>query len=100
MSYALCLFNLASKTDKVARLKNSLTGEERRLNTDDQQLVSERERTIMGMVSEGLSSKAIGATLGISKNTVDRHRQNIISKLQATNMAEACHKAKQLGLMK
>lgn len=100
VSYALCLFNLASKTDKVARLKNSLTGEERRLNTDDQQLVSERERTIMGMVSEGLSSKAIGATLGISKNTVDRRRQNIISKLQATNMAEACHKAKQLGLMK
>lgn len=100
VSYALCLFNLASKTNKGARLKNSLTGEERRLNTDEQQLVSERERPIMGMVSEGLSSKAISATLGISKNTVDRHRQNIISKLQATNMAEACHKAKQLGLMK
>ncbi len=32
-------------------------------------------------VSEGLSSKIISSKLNISKNTVDRHRQNIISKM-------------------
>ena len=40
-----------------------------------------------------------GNKLEISKNTVDRHRQNIINKMQASNMAEACHKAKRLGLV-
>lgn len=98
--YALCLFNLATKTTKLAVMRNSLTGEERAMDIDEKQLLSERETTIMNMVSEGLSSKVISMRLDISKNTVDRHRQNIINKLQASNMAEACHKAKQLGLLK
>lgn len=80
-------------------MKNSLTGEERQIDIDEKQLLSEREITIMNMVSEGLQSKTISTRLKISKNTVDRHRQNIISKMQASNMAEACHKAKQLGLL-
>ena len=81
-------------------MKNTLTGEERQVDVDEKQLISEREMTIMNLVCEGLSSKLISARLDISKNTVDRHRQNIISKLQAANMNEACHKAKQLGLLK
>lgn len=98
-AYAICLFNIATKTNKLAIMKNSLTGEERQIDIDEKQLLSEREITIMNMVSEGLQSKAISTRLEISKNTVDRHRQNIISKMQASNMAEACHKAKQLGLL-
>lgn len=97
--YTICLFNIATKTNKLAIMKNSLTGEERQIDIDEKQLLSEREITIMNMVSEGLQSKAISTRLEISKNTVDRHRQNIISKMQASNMAEACHKAKQLGLL-
>lgn len=37
--------------------------------------------------------------LEISKHTVDRHRQNIIAKLQVSNTAAACHKAKMLGII-
>ncbi len=99
VSYAICLFNITVKASKVAVLKNSLTGEERQINIDEKQLLSEREITILTLVSEGLSSKTISSRLNISKNTVDRHRQNIINKMQAANMAEACHKAKQLGLV-
>lgn len=33
------------------------------------------------------------------KVIIDRHRQNIISKLHSANMAEACHKAKELELV-
>ncbi len=99
ISYAICLFNLNAKAGKLIILKNSLTGEERQMNIDKKQLLSEREITILTLVGEGLSSKIISSKLNISKNTVDRHRQNIISKMQASNMAEACHKAKQLGLM-
>lgn len=82
----------------MAILKNSLTGEEHLIDIDEKPLLSEREITIMNLVSQGLSSKAISIRLNISKNTVDRHRQNIIKKMQAANMAEACHKAKQLGI--
>ncbi len=99
VSYAICLFNLTQKTSKVAVLRNSLTGEKRQINIDEKQFLSEREITILTLVREGLSSKVISARLNISKNTVDRHRQNIISKMQAANMAEACYKAKQLGLV-
>lgn len=99
VSYAICLFNLAANASKVAILKNSLTGEERQINIDEKHLLSEREITVLTLVSEGLSSKAISSRLNISKNTVDRHRQNIISKMQAANMAEAYHKAKQLGIV-
>lgn len=97
--YAICLFNLAPKTSHLALMRNSLSGEERQIDIDEKQLLSEREITIMHLVNEGRSSKAISACLDISKNTVDRHRQNIINKLQASNMVEACHKAKQLGLL-
>ena len=100
VSYAICLFNLTGKTNRIALLKNALTGEERQLDIDEKPLLSEREITILQFVGEGLSSKAIGERLGISKHTVDRHRQNIIGKMQASNMAEACHKAKQLELLK
>lgn len=99
VSYAICLFNLAVKTSKVAVMKNTLTGEERQIDIDEKQLLSEREITIIKLVSQGLSSKIIASKLDISKNTVDRHRQNIINKMQASNMTEACHKAKQLLLV-
>lgn len=99
ISYALCLYNLTTKTSRVARLRNSLTGEERQLDVDEHQLLTEREKMVLSLVRKGFSSKAISEQLVISKHTVDRHRQNIISKLQSANMAEACHKAKELGLV-
>lgn len=46
-----------------------------------------------------MSSKMIASKLDISKNTVDRHRQNIINKMKVSNMTEACNKAKQLLLV-
>ena len=80
-------------------MKNTLTGEERQIDIDEKQLLSEREITVIKLVSQGMSSKMIASKLDISKNTVDRHRQNIINKMQASNMTEACHKAKQLLLV-
>ena len=77
----------------------SLTGEERQIDIDEKQLLSEREITVIKLVSQGMSSKMIASKLDISKNTVDRHRQNIINKMQVSNMTEACNKAKQLLLV-
>lgn len=80
-------------------MKNTLTGEERQIDIDEKQLLSEREITVIKLVSQGMSSKMIASKLDISKNTVDRHRQNIINKMQVSNMTEACNKAKQLLLV-
>ena len=80
-------------------MKNTLTGEERQIDIDEKQLLSEREITVIKLVSQGMSSKMIASKLDISKNTVDRHRQNIINKMQVSNMTGACNKAKQLLLV-
>lgn len=99
ISYALCLYNIIPKTSKTAMLVNTVTGERRILDVNKKPLLTERERNILAMIQEGLSSKLIAGKLKISKNTIDRHRQNIICKLQATNTTEACSKAKRLGLI-
>jgi DNA-binding NarL/FixJ family response regulator len=44
-------------------------------------------------------SKEIASRLFISINTVNRHRQNILMKLQASNSVEACRVAKGLKLI-
>ena len=53
----------------------------------------------METINNGLMSKEIAAELFISVNTVNRHRQNILMKLQATNSVEACRIAKSLNLI-
>jgi DNA-binding NarL/FixJ family response regulator len=40
-----------------------------------------REREVLGMVADGLSSVAIGARLGASDRTIEHHRQSIMDKL-------------------
>ena len=97
--YSLCLYNLAAKDDKGAWLVNTLTGERKKLDVENSPLLTERERLVLQLILEGKSSKLIAERFDISKHTVDRHRQNIIAKLQVNNTTEACHKAKMLGLI-
>ena len=49
--------------------------------------------------NKGKMSKDIAQTLSISINTVNRHRQNILEKLQVNNSIEACRIAKELHLL-
>lgn len=97
--YSLCLYNLAPKDEKSAWLVNTLTGEHRKLDVEPGSLLTDREKMVLQLIREGKSSKIIAERLDISKHTVDRHRQNIIGKLQVCNTTEACHKAKMLGLI-
>lgn len=99
ISYSLCLYNLTSEDSRVAYLINTMTGEKKILLTDENQLLSNREKFILQMIQNGKSSKMIADKLEISKHTVDRHRQNIIAKLRVNNTTEACHKAKRLGII-
>ena len=58
-----------------------------------------REREVLALVAEGLSNKAIAATLGISDQTVKFHVAAIIGKLGASNRTDAVRRAVRRGLV-
>ena len=97
---ALCLYNLSFSDASEHFIINSLTGETIAPEAYScENLLSGREREILKLIERGLMSKEIASELFISINTVNRHRQNILMKLQATNSVEACRIAKSLKLI-
>ncbi|MQA73120.1 MAG: response regulator [Solirubrobacterales bacterium] len=58
-----------------------------------------RELEVTKLIAEGLTSDEIGATLVISKKTVDRHRANILEKLGMRNRVELTRYAIRRGLV-
>ncbi len=59
---------------------------------NNKNLLSPREIKILMYLSEGYSSKQLEAKLGITKNTIDTHRRNIIRKLKCSNITESVMK--------
>lgn len=49
--------------------------------------LTNREKEILILIAEGLSSKEIGGKLFISTRTVDTHRANLMKKLDVNNIA-------------
>lgn len=48
-------------------------------------MLTDRERQIMRLVSEGLSNKAIGRRLNIADGTIKQHLHHIYQKLEIDN---------------
>jgi DNA-binding NarL/FixJ family response regulator len=61
--------------------------------------VSQREKEILQLVSEGLSNKMIADKLFISVRTVETHRLNLLRKLEVNNSAELVRKALDTGII-
>ncbi len=57
-----------------------------------------REREVLQMLSEGLSSKEIAAALKVSGKTIETHRKNIMTKLNIHSIAELTKYAIREGL--
>lgn len=98
---ALCLYTpLTVDWPNGSVVVNSVTGETEELEVkNDLKILSDRERQVLRLIDKGLMSKNIAERLSISINTVSRHRQEILSKLQVKNSIEACRIAKDLGLI-
>lgn len=65
---------------------------------DPLQLTS-REIEILQLVAEGYSNKDIGTELEISEKTVDKHRQNLMDKLNIRDTAGLTRYAMQAGII-
>lgn len=59
-----------------------------------------REREVLTWIAEGRTNREIAETLIISPKTVDRHRENIMAKLNLHNRAELVKYAIAKGLLK
>jgi two-component system, LuxR family, response regulator FixJ len=60
------------------------------------ELLSARQRQVMGLAAAGLSSKEIGTKLNISPKTVENHRAWVMLRMGARNVAELVRIAMQL----
>ena len=58
--------------------------------------LSKREREALIHLARGLSNREIAESLGISINTVNKHAQQIFTKLNVRNRVQAATKAIEL----
>lgn len=94
--YGPMVFGLPSKSVAI----DSTTGQWEELTSKtDGSILSVREKQVLTLIEQGLTSRDIADRLCISRNTVSRHRQEILARLQVKNSTEACRRAKQLGLI-
>ena len=61
--------------------------------------LTQREREVLELISQGLPNKLIGRTLGISEHTVKYHVSSIFTKLGATSRTDAVSRGARQGLI-
>jgi DNA-binding CsgD family transcriptional regulator len=91
---ALCCYTISPEMEGNSSPRNyifnQITGEVYPLRGDGAKTsISAREREILSCIQAGMISKSIAQKLGLSINTVNRHRQNILQKLRVRNSHEA-----------
>ena len=78
-----------STTDPVVTRPNTLLD-----------LLTPRERDVLDGVARGLTNKAIAAELGISRRTVEAHRESLMRKLEIHNVAGLTRFALEAGFVR
>lgn len=61
--------------------------------------LSDRQHQVLLHVIEGLSSEEIGARMYLSPHTVRVYRAQLLIALQSRNIAQAVHRAHELGIL-
>jgi two-component system response regulator FixJ len=73
----------ALATDRERRARDTDTAAFGRLLAQ----LSQREREVLDLLVEGESNKAISTELGISERTVEKHRENVMQKMEVKSLA-------------
>lgn len=98
---AMCLYSpLVFDIPSKYLIVNSSNGQITELDQQNNaKILSAREKQVLHLINQGYPSKEITEMLSISINTVSRHRQEILGKLQVKNSIEACRIGKDLKLI-
>ncbi|WP_333663773.1 helix-turn-helix transcriptional regulator [Chishuiella changwenlii] len=104
---SLCLYSISSldniKKGIEGKIINNETGKIVFPNnnyTVEKINLSVREIEVLQLLLKGYKSKHIAKEIHLSVNTIYRHRQNILEKLNVRNTPEAINKAITLGIIK
>jgi len=62
-------------------------------------VISDREREVLALIAEGLSSKEIARELGVSLKTIESHRANLMDKLNIHKVSGLVRFAIRVGLV-
>lgn len=101
----LCCYDLAPVQEPAPgitpHIVNNTSGEiiDMKLSDKRSHILTTREKEILNLIRIGKPSKQIADALGISVNTVNRHRQNILGKLSVGNSLEAVMAAAAMKLL-
>lgn len=68
-------------------------------DSEPQSILTEREKQVVRLVADGMSSREIAVELGLSVKTVDTHRANIMEKLNIHSSAELIKYAIREGIV-
>lgn len=69
-----------------------------RLDFQDYQALSQREREVVRLLAQGLTSREIAEILFLSRHTVDTHRRKILQKTGVNNTVELVQFVKKNGI--
>ena len=68
-------------------------------NEDEAPTLTKREKEIMQLIAEGMTSSEIAAQLFLSTYTVDTHRKNLLTKFEVNNTALLIKMAAKFGIL-
>lgn len=80
-------------------LEGYLTGRKRLKAKTRWETITQREREVLKLLAEGHTNKDIAGFLHISVKTVEKHRANLIGKLDLHNIAQLTAYAIENGLV-
>ena len=80
-------------------IEGYLEGKERHRSLSPWDTLSQREREVLKLIAEGFKNKEIAGDLCISLKTVEKHRANLMKKLDLHNAAALTVYAVQKGLV-